>query len=67
MPNKRSRAMRRWMSKKYSFRRRWPVYLAMTLICVTSIAVAVLIMGDIDAPARASARQQKTNVPKAIR
>jgi hypothetical protein len=66
MPNKRSRAMRRWMSKKRSFRRRWPVYLVMTLICVTSIAVVVLIMGDIDAPARSRA-PQKVNIPRAIR
>jgi hypothetical protein len=66
MPNKRSRALRRWMSKKRSFRRRWPVYLAMTLICVTSVAVVILIMGDIDAPSRATA-PQKSNVPKAIR
>ena len=67
MPNKRSRAMRRWMSKKYSFRRRWPVYLAMTLICVTGAAFVILVLGDLDAPSRAQARQQKTTVPKAIR
>ena len=54
------------MSKKRSFRRRWPVYLAMTLICVTSVAVVILIMGDIDAPSRART-PQKSNVPKAIR
>jgi hypothetical protein len=55
------------MSKKRSFRRRWPVYLSMALICVTSAAVAILIMmSDTDAPSRARAPQQ-TNVPKAIR
>ena len=66
MPNKRSRALRRWMSKKYSFRRRWPVYLVMMLICVTSIAVVILILGDIDAPAQART-PQKSGIPKAIR
>ena len=66
MPNKRSRALRRWMSKKHSFRRRWPVYLAMTLICVTSVAVLILIMGDIDAPSRTKA-PKATAIPTAIR
>jgi hypothetical protein len=67
MPNKRSRALRRWMSRKRSFRRRWPVYLSMALICVTSAAVVILIMmSDIDAPSQTKAPQQ-TNVPRAIR
>ncbi len=66
MPNKRSRVLRRWMSKKRSFRRRWPVYLAMTIICVTSVAVAILIMDDIEAPSRTNAPQSSI-VPIAIR
>jgi hypothetical protein len=66
MPNKRSRALRRWMSRKRSFRRRWPVYLAMTLICVTSVAIVILIMGDIATPPSTKA-SQKSTVPKAIR
>ena len=66
MPNKRSRALRRWMSKKYSFRRRWPVYLVMMLICVTGVAVVILVMGDIDAPAQAKTPQKNT-IPRAIR
>ena len=66
MSNKRSRALRRWMSKKRTFRRRWPVYLAMVLICITSVAVIVLIMSDIDAPSRTSA-PQASSVPNVIR
>ena len=66
MPNKRSRARRRWLSKKYSLRRRWPVYLAMMLICITSVAVVILIMSDIDAPARPKG-PQKAGIPRAIR
>jgi len=58
--------MRRWMSKKYSFRRRWPVYLAMTLICVTSVAFVVLLLSDIDGLARTSGPQHGS-VPKAMR
>jgi hypothetical protein len=55
------------MSRKRSFRRRWPVYLSMALICVTSAAVAILIMmSDVDAPSQTKAPQQ-TNMPKAIR
>jgi len=66
MPNKRSRALRRWMSKKHSFRQRWPFYLAMMLICVTSVAVVVLIMSGDEAPSRARTPAPAT-VPASIR
>ena len=59
--------MRRWMSKKRSFRRRWPVYLAMTLICVTGVAFVVLVMGDIDAPRARHDAEAGTSVPRAMR
>jgi hypothetical protein len=66
MPNSRSRARRRWISKKYSLRRLWPVYLIMLLFCITSLAIVVLVLNDIDAPRGAQA-QQRTPVPAAIR
>lgn len=67
MPSSRSRAKRRWISRKRSFRRRWPVYLIMLLFCATAVAILVLVAIDIDSPARPAQAQQGTTVPAAIR
>ena len=54
------------MSKKRTFSRRWPVYLTMVLICITSVAVLFLVMSDISAPSRTNA-PQASSAPKGIR
>jgi hypothetical protein len=67
MPNSRSRARRRWISKKYSLRYRWPVYVMLLLFCATAFAVVVLVLSDINTPAHRAQAQQRTAVPAAIR
>jgi peptidoglycan/LPS O-acetylase OafA/YrhL len=65
MPNSRSQARRRWISKKRSLRRRWPVYVMMLLFCATAAAILVLVF--IETPARPARAQQRAPVPSAIR
>jgi hypothetical protein len=67
MPNSRSRAKRRWVSRKRSLRRRWPVYVMLLLFFATAFAIAVLVLIDIETPARRVQAQQRTSVPAAIR
>jgi hypothetical protein len=67
MPNSRSRARRRWISQKRSLRRRWPVYLILLLFCITSLAIVVLVLSDIDSPPGRAQAQQRAPVPAAIR
>jgi hypothetical protein len=59
----RPRPRLRWASKKRAFRRRWPVYLTLVIICVTTVALAILIASDIDQPSKTP----PTPVPQAIR
>jgi hypothetical protein len=43
MPKSRRRgSRRRWISKRYSLRRRWPSYLILLILCATSVAILVL-------------------------
>jgi hypothetical protein len=44
-----SRAPLHWISRSRTFRRRWPVYLVMLLLCVTSAAIAILVVNNLDA------------------
>ncbi|MDB4909311.1 MAG: hypothetical protein JWO39_134 [Gemmatimonadetes bacterium] len=67
MPNSRSRARRRWISRKRSFRRRWPVYVMLLIFCATALAIVVLVLIDIETPPRAAQAQQRRPVPAAIR
>jgi hypothetical protein len=67
MPSSRSSARRRWISRKYSWRRRWPVYVMMLLFCLTAAAVVVLVFTDIDSPVRSVQSQQRTPIPAVIR
>jgi len=39
----------RWTSNSRTFRRRWPVYLVMLLLCVTSAAIAIIVVNNLDA------------------
>ena len=67
MPPHRSSARRRWISRKHSLRRRWPVYVMMLLFCLTAAAVVILVLTDIETPARGVQSQQRTSVPAVIR
>ncbi len=58
-----NRARVRWASKKRKFRRRWPVYLVMLILCVTTVAIGIIVMNNVDEPAKTP----PTPVPKAIR
>jgi peptidoglycan/LPS O-acetylase OafA/YrhL len=63
MPSSRNSARVRWASKKRRFRRRWPVYLVMLILCVTTVAIGIIIASNVDEPAKAA----PTPIPKAIR
>lgn len=65
MPPTRSRARARWASRKRSLRRRWKLYLVMILAIVTSAAIVVIIIHNVDEPD--NGRKPATPVPKAIR
>ncbi len=63
MPSASSRARLRWASKKRTFRRRWPVYLVTIILCITAVALAIIIVNNVDEPAKTP----PTPIPKAIR
>jgi predicted PurR-regulated permease PerM len=65
MPTRTSsnRARVRWASKRRKFRRRWPVYLVMLIVCVTTVAIGIIIASNVDEPAKAA----PTPIPRAIR
>ena len=63
MPTTSSRARVRWASKKRTFRRRWPVYLVMLILGVTTVALAIIIMNNVEE----AAKTPPTPVPQAIR
>jgi hypothetical protein len=43
------------------------VYLILLLFCATTVAILVLVIIDVETPARGVAAQQRTPVPAAIR
>ena len=58
-----NRATVRWASKKWKFRRRWPVYLVLIILSVTIVALGVIVMNNFDE----SAKTPETPIPRAIR
>ncbi len=66
MPKSRSRNNRRWISKKYSLRRRWPQYVMLLILCATSIAILVLTFNYGDTPEHHTQVQPRAVTPAAL-
>ena len=66
MPKSRSRINRRWISKKYSLRRRWPQYVMLLILCATSVAILVLTLDYGDTAGHHAQSQPRALAPTAI-
>jgi peptidoglycan/LPS O-acetylase OafA/YrhL len=64
MPSTSNRARLRWASKKRRFSRRWPLYLVVIILAITTMALGVIIENNIDEP---PAKAKPTPLPKVIR
>jgi hypothetical protein len=66
MATSRHQSRRRWISRKRSLRRRWPLYLMLLLLCITGMAILLLMLTQFDAPMRHARAAPRSSAPVSV-